>query len=284
MTAETRGFSSSTPVSFSMIDAIVTIPESVLPVLKFCPGHRPADEDPEGDGIAEDSLLDERFLDLGIGAPLGDEHLRHAPMVPGGTGHHEEEEDGSRSEDDRGGKAPCSGGHAALLPVPVVEGALQQEDGREAVTDLSSLFAADSGFDQVALRLYGRHPLVPGFDRYPQAFRDFFPEHPRPFRLDPLLAAQGEGKPDQHGAHRVFPYQGSDCPDIPDIPLSPDGRNRLGRDAQGVGDRHPDSVAAEVQPENPFLLSLRHPVIPRKKVYVSRAATVNTIDEHDALR
>src|SRR4030065_2803411 len=129
-----------------------------------------------------------------------------------------------------------------LLPVTVVEVALQQDDGREAVADLFSLFAPDARRDQVAFRRGGRHSLVPGLDRYPQAFRDPFPELSCLFRLGPFLATQVQGQSDQHGADGVFPYQGPDRLDVPAFPLSPDGDKGLGRDPGGGGGSRPDPV------------------------------------------
>src|SRR3990172_835566 len=161
-----------------------------------------------------------------------------------------------------------------LLPVPVVEGALQQDDGREAVADLFSLFAPDARRDQVALRLGGRHSLVPGLDRYPQAFRDLFPELPCLFRLGPFLATQVQGQSDQHGANGVFPDQGPDRLDVPAISLPPDGDKGLGGDPERVGDGRSDPVAPVVQPENPPLRSLLHAIILRKKcTFAARLAS-----------
>src|SRR4030066_2019833 len=130
-----------------------------------------------------------------------------------------------------------------LLPVPGVGGALQQDDGREAVAYLFSLFAPDARRDQVAFRLGGRHSLVPGLDRYPQAFRDPFPALSCLFRLGPFLATQVQGQSDQHGADGVFPYQGPDRRGAPAFPLSPDGDKGLGSDPGGGGDSRPDPVA-----------------------------------------
>src|SRR5512145_3417282 len=92
---------------------------------------------------------------------------------------------------------------ARLLPAPEVQGALQDEDGREAVPDLLPPFAADAGFDQVALRLGRGHPLVPRRDGQPQALADLLAEPDRLPGLRALPAVEVKGEPDHDAGHFV---------------------------------------------------------------------------------